>query len=407
MAEADTESADADTDEERIEYAWASQTPDTRIEGTPVGLIYAGRLDDSVAQNDTSFGVVLEDPQVVDGSLWQNQAKPEGATTADGIDDDQSRPTDYRIVDEDDDSTTIANGALVTGEEGPNTYDEADSIEEDAIIVWYNGMSGERLGRVLDFNGRPFARWTDDDYLVKGLMQPAEGWRGANGDKRRQMKDNGRAPRVARAPILRQRVVVDRDDEGDIEDVTLLDEPQDQRVLIDMSRFQGGRAYEVHALDADDFVDTFGSADATLPRNDAGYVDDVDAELDMPYSPVADDVLEQAEYRMHMYTGDGFQTEPEGWTPQSTSEVESFGVSTGSTDAGDVEGLTAQEEQFVREVVDELKGTGLTPEEAFDGGLAGLIGKFSDQFDRAPEVDDVREEVYARVAHLDTSDLDE
>lgn len=394
--------------EQRTEYAWASQTPDTRIKGTPKSIIYSGRIDDTVAQNDTSFGVVLEDVEVVDGTLWKNQSKPDGETTAEGVDEDESRPTDYRIADEDDRDTTVANGALVTDENGPNTYEEADEIEEDAVIVWYNGMSGERLSRVLDFNGRPFARWTDDGYLVKGLYQVAEGWRDASGDKRSQMKDEGKAPRVVRAPILRQRVEVEYDEDGNVDEAELLDEPNEQELLIDMSRFQGGRAYEIHALDAAEFADEFGNHSADLPRNDGGFVkDDVESELDMPYTPAADEILEQAEYAMHMYTSDGWQNEPDGWTPQSTSEVGSFGVSADGSGSADTDGLTAAQEQFVNEVVDEVKGTGLEPDEVFDGGLAGLIGKFSDQFDRVPEADEIREEVYARVSHLDPTTLEE
>lgn len=406
MPETETKSADADTDDaDEEEYVWASQTPGTRISGVPSGIIYAGQLDDTVAQNDTSFGLVLEDPSLVSGEAWENQAKPDDGTTADGIDEDESRPTDYRIADSDDSGITVANGALVTDEYGPSTYDEVDDIDADTAIVWYNGMSGERIARVLDFNGRPYARWTDDGYLVKGLLQPAEGWRGASGDKRREMKDNGKAPRVVRAPILRQRVDTVTDDGGDVVDATLLDEAEEQRVLIDVSRFQGGRAYEVHVFDADGFEDEFGSADAELPRDD-GYVEDVDSELEMSYTPAADTILEQAEYAMHMYTGDGWQDEPDDWSPQSTAAVDSFGVSADSGGDGDEDGFTAAQEQFIREIVDELKGTGRTPETAFDGGIDGLVGKYSGQFDRVPDTDAVREEVYARVGHLSVDDLE-
>jgi hypothetical protein len=412
MAETANESADADTDgEAREEYPWASQTPGTRIVGKRRGVIYAGRLDDTEAQNDTSFGVIIEDPEVVEGTLWQNQAKPDDATTAEGVDDDQSRPTDYRIADPDDENTTIANGALVTGENGPNTYDEADAFDEDTVILWYNGLSGERLSRVLDFNGRPFARWTDDGYLVKGLYQPAEGWREANGDKRSQMKENGKAPRVARAPLLRDRVDVQYDDEGNVDgvEVNLEDDFEGAETLIDMSYYMGGRGYEIHALDAETFEDEFGALDATIPRNDAGYVkDDVESELDMPYTPAADQVLEEAGFRMHMYTGDGWQDEPDSWTPQSTSEVGTFGVSADAgSDDGDGDGFTAQQEQFVREVVDEVSGTGMPPSEVFEGGIPALLGRYGDQFDRVPDESDVREAVYARVSHLSTDDLEE
>lgn len=410
MAEAETQSADdADTDEEEI--AWGVQTPTTRIAGVPTALIYAGQLGPQTEQNDMSYGLVLEDVDVVTGDLWENQAKPDDGLTVDTIDDDQSRPTDYRIADADHGRTTIANGALVTDEHGPNTYDEAEAVGEDSIILWYNGLTGQRLGRTLDFHGRPFARWTDDgEYLIKGLLQPATGWR-ENPSERGRMAKNGKAPRVARAPILRQRVEVSRDDEGDVTDVTLLEEPAEQRILIDMSNEEGGQGYRVNLFDAESFEEEHGDLSTPideLPTDEWGNVDDESA-LGFNYTPNADDVLEQAGYRMSMYTGDGWQDEPAAWSPQSTSEVDSFGINTGEEGSEEPDGLTAQQEQFVREVVDEVKGTGLTPEEVFgeQGGLEGLIGKYQEQFDRVPDADDVREAVYERVSHLDSDDLDE
>lgn len=415
MATSETESADetADTDaEDRIEYAWASQTPHTRIRGTRKGIIYAGRLDDTLEQNDSSFGIIVEDPEVVEGTLWVNQEKADDGTTADGVDDDQPRPTDYRIADPDDRDTTIANGALVTNENGPNTYDEADGFEEDTVVIWYNGLTGQRLSRLLDFNGRPYSRWVQNDdgsyYLIKGLYQAADGWR-ENPDDRGRMAQNGKAPRCVRAPILRDRVEIEYDDDGNVEDATLhdADEIEGTETLIDMSRAQSGRGYRLHAFDAAEFADEFGNHSAEIPRNDSGYVkNDIESELDMPYTTAADEILEQAGYRMHMFTGDGWQDEPDNWSPQSTSEVGTFGIST-DDGADDADGLTAKQEQFVREVVDEVSGSGMTPEEMFEGGLAGLVGKYSGQFDRVPDVDVVREEVYQRVAHLDTDDLDE
>lgn len=405
MAEAATESADADTDEERIEYPWASQTPTTRVTGTVVDVFYAGQLDESTPQNDTSFGIVLEDPDVVGGQLYVNQAKPEDGTTADGVDDDQPRPTDYRIADPDDRDTTIANGAFVSGEDGPNTYDEADGFDEDRVIIWYNGLSGQRIGRVLDFNGQPFARWTDDgDYLVKGLLQPAEGWRDANSDRRSEMAQNGLAPRIARAPVFRERVNVTYDDEGDIEEITV-DEDGELDAVIDMSRWNGGRAYEVHVFDAESFEAEHGSLDAEIPRDSNGIVDS-EAEVTMRYQPLADEVLETVEYRMHMHTGDGWQDEPAAWEPEPASEVGNFGVSAETADSGS-EGFSAEHEAFVEEIVGELQGSGMTPEEAFSGGLAALIGKHEGDFTRVPDVGEVRREVYARLDYLDPSDLDE
>jgi len=67
----------------------------------------------------------------------------------------------------------------------------------------------------------------------------------------------------------------------------------------------------------------------------------------------------------------------------------------------------AEHEAFVEEVASELSGSGMRPEEAFDGGLAGLIGKHEGDFTRVPDVDRTREEIYARLDYLDVFDLEE
>lgn len=418
MAEAETQ--DSEAEEEQETFAWAGQTPHTRIGGNVTGLIYPGQVSSNEEQNDSSFGLILEQPEVQIGTLFVNEQKPSGETMADTVDDDSpSVPTDYRIADVDDrDADFDRDGNLKTGEESTvdgdeaNVYVEADDIEEDTIIVWYNGMSAERLGRTLDFNGRPFARWTDDDdpYLVKGLVQVADGWRDGGSSTRSDLNQSGKGPRVVRFPILRNRVEYTEDDDGDIESATLLDEPKPLDITVDLSRFQGGRGYEIHVFDTEALEDELGSLDAELPRNDDGYVDDIDAELEMPYSPRADEVLEQAGYSMAMFTGDGWQDEPTNWSPQSTSEVDRFGIGDDGGSGGESQssdGLTAKQEQFVEEVVGLLKGSGQTPDEAFDGGIAGLIGKYSSDFDSVPDTDTVRREVYDRVEYLSTDSLEE
>lgn len=411
MAETESQSAEAD-EEEREEFAWASQTPTTRVSGVPTGIIYAGDLSDSVAQNDTSFGLVLKNVDVEVGELFANEAR-DGGTVKDVVDEESTVPTDYRIADPDDkDASFDRDGKFQTEEEGTvdgelaDTYVEADGVDEDEIIIWYNGLSGQRLGRVLDFNGQPYARWTDDgNYLIKGLYQCANGWREARGSDRGDLARAGKAPRVARAPILRWSVEHEYDDEGDITSTTLHDEPQSPRILVDVSRAQNGRGYRLNVFDAEQFEDEYGSLDADLPLNDDGYVDD-DTQIDWNYDPAADDVLDEAGFRMHMYTGDGWPEEPENWEPSSTSEVGSFGINTSSDDGGEG-GLTAEETQFVREVTEDLKGTGMTPEERYSGGLAGLVGKHQDGFSSAPDVDAIEEAVFAEVAHLDVDDLEE
>lgn len=414
MAEAESASNDSDeTDIERETYAWASQTPTTRIVGKPKRIVYPDRIGDTVEQNGTSFGVIFEDPEVVGGELWVNEAK-DGGTTADAVDDDTPRPTDYRVLDSDDDSVSFnKDGNVQSGEAGPNDYVEADDFAEDEVLVWYNGLAGKRIARLLDFNGRPYADWTEDgSYLLKGLFQAHPDWR-KDGADRAKLASEDKAPRVARAPILRSHVDIEYDDEGNLEGVDVDMDAVGDDVLVNVSR--SGRSYRLHAFDAAEFEDEFGSLDAELPRNDDGWVkDDIESELDMLYTSAADDVLDEAEYSMHMYTDGTWQSEPDNWTPSSTSEVGSFGVSadTGDDDTDDG-GLPPQQQQFVDEVVGELdsihaeKGHSPTPEETFEGGIAGLIGKYESQFSRVPEADDIREAVYEQTEHLTVSDLED
>lgn len=381
-----TEEQSDESDEEYETRAWGNMTPHTRMKCNPEELIFGGDLSGSEAQNGTSFGLVAGEPSTVIGDLWVNQAKADDGTTADGIDDDDPRPTDYRIVDPDDNSTTIANGALVT-DEAHGTYDEADGFTDDEVLFWFNGMSGERVGRVLDANGLPFASYTDDgSYLVKGLMQVASGWRDANSDKRREMKENGLAPRVARQPILRD------DIDGDI--------------LIDLSRYQGGRAYEIHIFDADAFEDEFGSLDAEIPRNDSGYVDDVESEISFRYTDDADEILDDNDVQMQMFEGDGWEDRPDNYEAPNTQAGGELVIEADTTEVTE-EQVAEQYDTFVETVCDALPD-GQTPEQAFDGGLEGLIDSKASWFYEVPDeeaTEEIRADIYAATDWLDASDL--
>lgn len=411
MAQSQEAEGDADAEQTR---PWASMTPESRIEGTPRELIYSGDLNEE--QNDTSFGLVLENPSVVRGTLFRNTEKPSDGTTDDAVE-DQPRPTDYRIADPDDRDTTIVKGSLTTGENGPNVYDEADGFDEEEILIWFNGMSGQRISRVLDFNGRPFARWTDSGYLIKGLYQAANGWRDANSDQRSNMAQNGQAPRVVRFPVLRNSVDVTRNSDGEVTDATLLDEPEDFEILIDLTRYRGGRGYELQAFEADGFEAEFGSKDVPtedLDRDDY-YNIQADSVLDMPYTNGADEILDQVAADVDsesiqvaadlfvMETGDGWQDKPEG--AETGTESTSFDVEPdhgGSSDGG----MTLQEQEFA--FAEQTAGAlphGKDPAETYEGGLEGLVERNADKFDGEPDIEHIREEVYAQTKWLDLDDL--
>lgn len=366
--------------EEQPQHAWASQTPTTRIKGVPQALIYAGQLNEE--QNRDSFAVVLSGVETVIGTTFENDIR-DGQQVAERIPEGEPRPTDYRFADADDEDSTIVKGSLTTGEKGPNVYDEG-AVSEDEIIVWYNGMSGQRVGRALDFNGMPFAAYTDSGYLKKGLYQAAEGWREANSSQRSDMAQNGQAPRVVRAPILR-------------------DDVEDREILIDVTRRENGRGYELHIFDAEQFEEEFGSLDyptEDIPRGRYG----LDAESEITFRSVApeeaEETLDEAGYAMHMQHGGFWQEKPANADYEPPS-ARSFDVTVEQADEEDVQ---EQWDEFAQMIADELPD-GQTPEAAYSTGIEGLIEKNAGLFHEVPSAETIRTLVYEKVSWLDADEL--
>ena len=353
QAEADTD----DTTEERQLLPWVQMTPTSRIGGVVEGIIYAGTLSEHEKDTGTSFGVILSDPEVIEGELFRNDDKDEdGLTIAEQSDEGDiiSRVTDYRVLDPEDAAVNVVEvgGEMVAtdGHEVSNQYSPAETFDEDEVLVWFNGIAGQRIGRRLDFHGRPYAEYKADGYLNKGLLQFPEGWR----NNRSEALDAGHRPRVARAPILR-------------------DDVEGERIEISLGRWEGGRMYEAHVYDDDG------------------------EELETLFDKNADDVLNSAGesgFRMHPYHGDGFQDKPDN------AENASFDIQVEHAQT-DVEGLTPQQNRFVGEVVQALEGTDLEPDEAFNGGLAGL----AERNDISGNLESIEEAVYEQSEHLDPSDL--
>jgi len=83
------------------------------------------------------------------------------------------------------------------------------------------------------------------------------------------------------------------------------------------------------------------------------------------------------------------------------------------TDIGDdeVEHPTEGEREFGEGVAEKIAGTGVTPDQPIfpvDGektDLAGLVAHNAANFDVEPDVDAIREVVYANTGHLDEDDL--
>jgi len=263
--------------------------------------------------------------------------------------------------------------------------------------VWYGGMAGQFLSRALDFNGLPFARYTDDGYLMKGLYQAPIGWRGdadvdqfdnvPSTNRKELATDLGRPPRVARPPLLRDDI--------------------DGRVAIDLGRLNGGDMYEIHAIRAlDDYSDYLeGDEDAD--------------ELDMRYDNAPEERLaeefDNPDEIYTLYTGEGWQDTPNNAQNVTDDSGEdgggSFNVDVNDDDSGGVDHPTDGEVQFAEMVAEQIAGTGADPRNDIfnaagnDVNLEGLIGANSGNFEVTPDVDSITEAVFERVEHLSRSDL--
>lgn len=385
----------ADTEDDETEYEVTPNLniqPTVRLKATLKDLSYGGRLGSDYEQNDTTSILELTDIDVIEGTVFENDIKEADGTTADAIDDDDPRPTDYRIVDVDDQSANAKGDFLFTNEQFGD-YTEVDEISENGVIsLWLNGMSGQRSMRSLDFNGSPFASYTDQGSIVKGLLQVADGWRDASSKQKKEMVQDDKAPRVTRPTILREDCV-------------------DRELVIDMGRLNSGRGYELNIFYADQMEEDIGvDGDIDELRNDMGWV-----EADYLVTPQftdfdeADEIINENGISFSFFHGEGWEDEPEN----AETTAADFDVSVGGGDDSneetvDEDGFTDSQLTFIEAVANAMKGTGSTPNEFYseEGGLMAIIEKNTDQFDVTPDVEEVREELYSRLQYLDVADMD-
>jgi hypothetical protein len=453
MSQAESESADAGTDEADDEeftyYPQVKQSPTTIIEGEITNIVTGADLDSGVEDSGTSYGVVFENPTVEGGSLWKNSNIPDGFETTseyndtvrmaqadddtnyvrgqevtdeaieaaqerlddldvdyggEDYDDLKAGGVDYKVADMSDRDTSEDTVEVPsTGEEvttgfslGSRSFEseQADEFDADTIMVWYGGMSGQFIGRGLDFNGMPFARYTDDGYLVKGLLQAPIGWRGdadveqfdsvPSTNRKELATDLGRPPRTARPPVLRD------DLEG--------------RTFIAIGRYNGGNMYEVHVGRAMDEYDDFLG---TLRDNEQPEYDEIDMRYDQEPEERLADEFDDPSSIYALYEGEGWQSKPSN--AQSFGEGDSGDTDGGSFDigGGDDDGVdhpTDEETTFAKMVSEKLAGTDEDPDDVFDGGLDGLVEDNAENFDGEYDVEAIRAEVYEYTDYLDASD---
>ena len=350
------------------------------------------RIADTIDINDDEWGDVAYDANKISG-------------------------TDYKIADPDDQDARIgynSDGDQTGIDVGGGEFEsvEVDDFDTDTIMVWYGGMAGQFVGRGLDFNGMPFARHTEGDednapYLVKGLFQVPKGWRGeadvqqyddvptTDRSELARAESNGglgRAPRVARPPILR----------GDL----------DGRTFVALGRYGGGNMFEVHIGRAmDDYSDVLDALDSNDDPEE--YFDPIE----MRYDDDADEII-TSEFDstdvMELYHGEGWANEPE--TTADSGGDNSGGDSGGSFDLDvetddSVDHPTDREVEFAENIAEKIAGTGVSPDDEIfptDNGnvdLEGIVEARADVFDHDPDTDAIRRVVYETTDHLSADDI--
>ena len=440
------ETQEAETEDEFVYHAQVTQHPHTIIEGDITGIVTGADLDTNVENTGSNFGVIIENPTVPEGTIWKNRNIPDSFESTSEYNDmlrvaiegteinyirgrevteslveearsavtehidgewgelsyeeEKVNGTDYKIADPADQEASVQEidgntlGIDVSG--GVFESEEVDELS-DTIMVWYGGMSGQFLSRALDFNGLPFARYTDDGYLMKGLYQAPIGWRGdadvdqfesvPSTNRKELATDLGRPPRVARPPLLRDDI--------------------DGRIAIDLGRLNGGDMYEIHSIRAlDDYGDYLnGEEDAD--------------EIDMRYDNAPEERLaeefDNPDEIYTLYTGEGWQDTPNNAQNVTDNSGEdgggSFDVDVSDGGGDEVSHPTDDEVEFAQMVAEQIAGTNADPREAIfnadgnDVDLEGLIGANSGNFGTTPDVAAITEEVFERADHLSTNDL--
>lgn len=447
-----TQSADADTaTEEESEdsgfevYPQVTQHPETIIVGEEiVDIVTSADLSSDVENTGTGVGVVYKNPTVPQGTLWKNREVPENFDSAsefnttlkaafaeegnyvNGVEVDEADieeaqdriaeavdvdfeedeyrdhrlKVDYKIADESDRDADVQEvsdqilGIDVGG--GVFASERVDEFTHDKVMVWYGGISGQFILRALDFNGLPSARYKEDGYLVKGLLQHPLGWFDRDEDNYPDLVETtdrselaratqnggmGRPPRVARPPVLR----------SDIEG---------EEVFIRIGRYNGGRMMEATIAFNDFEGDNVEEATQLEPRYEQE-----------PEEVLADEFGDEDVYSL--YHGDGWQPKIEGDAESGTEDTSgaSFDVDVDTGDDSGSSGPTDDEIEFGEMVSEKIAGSGATPDEEIfpvDGdntNLEGLVGANADQFSETPDIDAIREVIYENTSHLDVDDL--
>jgi len=425
--------ADADGEEEAFDYIpQASAHSPCAVEGEIVGTRLS--INEDAEKTGHNVGVIYANPTVTEGAAWENRNRPDGFTsigeyndtvelsradpetddyaggvevTEDAVSEAEARledagvdvdeadtidGTDFKIAGEAGNDVKTYKDDVIGIDVGGGTFD-ADRVEldEDRVMVWYGGIIGQFLARSLDFNGMVYARYNDNDYLTKGLLQAPLGWREDDVEnydvettdrgKLAAPKDSGglgRPPRIARPIVLRDEL---ESTEAEIR-MSWLGDSQQRRSFDGL--FVDGEELELSNAYADE----------------SGY--------DFPDAVIEDRLdVDDADTVYWMYHGDGWQPQPAGYSVEEEEDTSGGSFDMGvSTDDSDDGGLSDDEQQFAEMVTEQLTGTGAHPDdEVFLDGSEDIIGLVQHNLENfstdSPNADGIRRFVIENSSHLD------
>ena len=434
QTEADSEAAE----ESFSYYPQASAHSPSGVEGEIVETVLS--VNTEAEKTGHNVGVVYKNPTVTRGAAWENRNRPDGfesiseyndtlalanadpddddyaggqEVTTEAVEDaraaldeagydyteaDEIDGTDFKLAGEDGNEVKTYKDDVIGIDVGGGTFDaDQVALDEDYLMVWYGGIIGQFVVRSLDFNGMVYARYNDNDYLTKGVLQAPLGWRDSDVEdydvettdrgKLAAPKDSGglgRPPRIVRPIVLRDEVV---DSEAEIR-MGWLDDGKNRR------SFDGL------------FVD-----DEELDLSNA-YADD--SGYDFPDAVIEDRLdVDDADSVYWMYHGEGWQPQPDGFgSADGDDDADTAGgsfdmdVSTDDSEATE-DTLTDDERQFAEMVTEQLTGTGAHPDdEVFLDGSEDLIGLVQHNLSNFgtddPNVDAIRSFIVENSSHIDS-----
>lgn len=355
--EEEAESSSGSSGYEKVERAQVNVIPKVGIAFDEVTDLYlSGYITtqdgDPIVDQNVDVGIVLKNPRVVRGSLWENNIRGESYTDEETGETTQAEfarehpdagydlpyhSVDYKVLNKNDTNFDVGydkNGDVkdvTAGRADAFKASEVDEFAEDEIVVYLSSFAGMMVARQLDIHGDTTAYINDDGEHTNGLVE----WGPDSVDE---------AFRYARYPEVRD---------------------------IDWESKDGGFLYVTHHEDVvEDYEGPMHHATVRFNDFEGGNVMDA-TKVPRAYNPDHDDLYENAPLAWG-----GSPDAAEDSTANDADNDVDYGVDgSESDDSGSEKTLTPEEENFVNGFPKQAIPT--------DGGVADI---YEDGMSRFTEI---------------------